>query len=363
MSPSTPTPARLRDLAELRSYIGCAYPPRLDDLPDEPVRVRDIRNYVEGTGDLNPLWSDDAYAQEHGLGGLVAPSGFVEAYAPNYRAYRTWGGAEHLRRTFPFDYPFEGDGLPRVVLLSEELRQSRPVRPGDTVLATSHLTDVDVKVGAAAGRLVRVTFEKVYRTPEDEHLATVIWTEAATEREFDMSAVTSTQPGEARNPLLSASPADITPTWTGQTRPEIKGLTAPIGLPRLVQPLSMTLLIKWTAAVWDMGVPHFDADYVKEVYGLDAPLAHGPLMAALHRRAVTDWLTPRDLLASHRVEFRSPCVAGDTVTVATTVDQLDQEADGTTIAEVSAVMTKQDGSITSISRGRCILRDGGERRD
>jgi acyl dehydratase len=186
-------------LDELRRFVGTEYPPRLDTLPDEPVRVRDIRNYTESIADLNPLWIDPEYARAQGYTGIIAPPGFVETFAPNYRAYRVWEGAEHLRRTFPFDYPFGDTVLPRILLLSEEIQPQRPVAPGDIVIASSLVKDINISPSKTLGKLVTVTLEKRYSTPAGELLALVYWKMAAAEREFRPN-----RENIRRDPLLSA---------------------------------------------------------------------------------------------------------------------------------------------------------------
>jgi acyl dehydratase len=119
----------------------------------------------------------------------------------------------------------------------------------------------------------------------------------------------------------------------------------------------MTMLVKWSAVMWDMGVPHFDGAFAAREYGLAAPLAHGPLLAALHRRALTDWLAPTDRIAQHEVRLRSPCVAGSVVRIATTIDAVEPRGAAGATVHVSSSMTDQDATIVSVASARCHLAD------
>ena len=88
--------------------------------------------------------------------------------------------------------------------------------------------------------------------------------------------------------------------------------------------------------------------------GWDRPLVNGPLLAALHRRALTTWLTPHDRLLEHRTRFTSPVLSGEDVTIDL---RLDESAPAGEVA-LSSTMRDRAGHEVSSSRARCQLADG-----
>jgi acyl dehydratase len=340
------------DLEAMRAYIGTEYHPRLAEVPDEPVRRVDIRGYCEAIADTNPLWLDDDYARAHGYASLLAPPGFVEAYAPNYRLYHRWENADYLSRFFPFAYPFPDNGLPRILLLGEDIEQIRPVVPGEVVIGHSTLRDVEIKDSASAGRLVIGVFEKRYVTDAGEHVSTVTWRNAAAE-----ARPVKSDRGAGR-PLGADDQLPVPEAGQLADRADPAGLAPGQRLPNLVQRIDITMMIRWTAVLWDMGTPHFDWDYARECYGLPAPLVHGPMLAALNRRVLTDWMTPEDTFVSHSTRLRGVSACGDHAISRTEITSVEQRPAGVRIG-LATTMTNQWGSVTSLSDGVCLLsRDG-----
>jgi len=336
------------DLDAMREYVGVEYHPRLADVPDDPVRRIDIRGYCEAIADTNPLWLDDEYARAHGYESLVAPPGFVEAFAPNYRLYHRWEDTEYLGRFFPFAYPFPDEGLPRILLLGEELEHIRPVRPGEIIVGRSTFKDVQIKHSASAGRLVVGVFEKRYETADGEHVATVTWHNAAAEKAPDK---TGRGPGR---PLGDDDRLPVPGEGAQADRNDLRSLKPGQRLPNLVQRIDISMMIRWTAVLWDMGTPHFDWEYARECYGLPSPLVHGPMLAAFNRRVLTDWMRPEDTFISHRTKLRGVSACGDYAISKTTITSVQEQSDGLLIG-VETTMTNQWGSTTSLGDGLCLL--------
>jgi acyl dehydratase len=336
------------DLEAMREYIGVEYHPRLADVPDDPVRRIDIRGYCEAIADTNPLWLDDEYARAHGFESVIAPPGFVEAYAPNYRLYHRWEDSEYLGRFFPFDYPFPDNGLPRILLMGEEVEHIRPVRPGEIVIGRSTFRDVQIKQSASAGRLVVGVFEKRYETDTGEHVATVTWHNAAAE-----DPPFKANRGVGR-PLGKSDRLPVPDAGEQADRRDLASLKAGQRLPNLVQQINISMMIRWTAALWDMGTPHFDWDYARECYELPSPLVHGPMLAAFNRRVLTDWMLPEDSFISHRTKLRGVSACGDHAISHTTITSVQEQSDGLLIG-VETTMTNQWGSVTSLGDGVCLL--------
>jgi acyl dehydratase len=335
-------PSRL-DVDRLNAAIGTEYPRHHPDLPDEAVRAVDIRGYAEAIHDDNPLWRDSAFAAATLWEGLIAPPGFVEAFAPNYRDYHFAEGIEALGQVLPFPFPFPDAAEPQMVLLREGIAIRRPIRPGDVVVGRSTVADVVVK-RRERGSMVVVKFEKTYKTSGGEDLAVVEWDVAAVE-----TAVGGRADSSSRSPRAAPRVRRKAGLSSGLDERDVP--SEGDRLPRLTQPISITMLIKWSAVLWDMGIPHFDADYCRRVYGLDAPLAHGPLLAALHRRAVTDWLGSAGYVVSHEVRFHRPVVVGDVVTVDTEITRVSSRP--SVELAVASMMTNQHGQVVSSGTGQC----------
>jgi acyl dehydratase len=342
------TPAVELDLERMRAHIGEEYHPRLDAVPDDPVRRIDIRGYCEAIHDTNPLWLDDDYARAHGYESVIAPPGFVEAFAPNYRLYHQWEDAYYLARFFPFEYPFPENGLPRILLLGEEVEQVRPVRPGEVIVGRSTFRDVQIKQSSSAGRLVVGVFEKRYETDEGEHVATVTWRNAAAE---DPPKKADHNVGR---PLPDGRELPIPEQGELADRSDLSSLRVGQRLPNLVEQVDISMMIRWTAIVWDMGTPHFDWDYARECYGLPAPLVAGPMQAAFNRRVLTDWMLPEDRMLEQRTRLRGVAACGDHSIVQTTIASV-SERDDSVLVGVESQMTNQWGSITSLGTGTCLL--------
>ena len=65
---------------EVRAWIGRSSDTR--EFP-EPISASDVRRYLDATGDRNPLWHDDAYAQAAGYRGALGRRLPRPSRAPN----------------------------------------------------------------------------------------------------------------------------------------------------------------------------------------------------------------------------------------------------------------------------------------
>jgi acyl dehydratase len=109
-------------VAEARSYVGV--PLRLSQWNSE-ASIDNIRHYALGLGDLNPLWTDEAYARESVHRTIVAPPTFL------YSVY--CGLAPGM------------DGLP-ALLREAKWRFYDWVRLGDQLRAEAQVDDVEVRL-------------------------------------------------------------------------------------------------------------------------------------------------------------------------------------------------------------------------
>ncbi|MEU8343296.1 Acyl dehydratase [Actinomadura meyerae] len=143
--------------------------------PEELGRAS-IRYFAEAVGDANPLYTDDAYAREHGYPGVVAPPTLI--FETNqYTGLRRDddGFAGH---SWHLDVPGT-----RLVRGGNAYTFHRPVRPDDVVTATWRITDITERVNARGQAMLIVTSTATYTDRHGEPLAaneeTLIYVEIA----------------------------------------------------------------------------------------------------------------------------------------------------------------------------------------
>jgi acyl dehydratase len=159
------TPAERLQIDALYSKIGT----KLDDVnPLNAYRgqtpffteanVDAILHYALGIDDLNPMWTDPAYAKESCIGTVVAPPSFLFPVAPGgmsgsqffglgemFGEHETWGGAD--------------------------LRWHRWIKLGTKISTETRLKDVAVKRSRLSGMLLQLTGESRYFDQEGNLLA------------------------------------------------------------------------------------------------------------------------------------------------------------------------------------------------
>ena len=148
-------------LARLRARIGV----ELRIWRYNEVAARDaIRHFCDGIGDENPLFRDAGYAAGTRWGSIIAPPCFL------YSAHYPMGG---------------GGGLPGVhgFHAGNEWHWHLPVKDGDAITASEHLTDVVEKRSQMAGRTVITYAEATYRNQRDEVVATALGWSVRAERQ------------------------------------------------------------------------------------------------------------------------------------------------------------------------------------
>ncbi len=150
--PPASTHGRITDegIAELERRVGAYYqsgPYRLT------VTADDILLHAAANGDINPLFSDPAYAAGTRFGGLIAPPTYVDLIK-HYTATAIGG--------LPGVHAFH---------VGNAVEFFAPVRPGDVIGPTFRPWKVHEKSGKFAGRMVSMDCEIVYRNQRDELVA------------------------------------------------------------------------------------------------------------------------------------------------------------------------------------------------
>lgn len=132
------------------------------------IRALDFQRYAVATGDLNPIYFDDAAAREAGYPGIVAPPNFLTAVM-------NWGSGPRDDEllsdgTEMGDMPPELEGL-RLMGGGQDLTLGQPVRPGDRVTACRTLVN-QYERDSKIGKLHFVIYDIVYTNQRGEHLVT-----------------------------------------------------------------------------------------------------------------------------------------------------------------------------------------------
>ena len=155
-------------LAKARQRVGVERP-IIRQWHSEATRDT-IRHWAEGIGDVNPLWTDPAYARKTKYGRLVAPPSFL---------FSCWQGPMYRDTK-----PSRGAGLPGIhrIWAGDSWEWSRHILQGDEIHGTQKLVDIVEHESTFAGRSFEEITERRFFTQRDELLATYRTSFMATER-------------------------------------------------------------------------------------------------------------------------------------------------------------------------------------
>lgn len=142
---------------EMRAWIGRSAGPFA--IPEQ-ITATDIRRFLDATGDDNPLWTDDAYAQAAGYQArAVPPMLILELYR---RASGTGEGDAALWHGFPWP-----DGYTDTRNAGNEVEWVAPVYLGDQLSVEHQLVDLVARQGRA-GIGIYLTRESAFRNQAGE---------------------------------------------------------------------------------------------------------------------------------------------------------------------------------------------------
>ncbi|MFC1926190.1 MaoC family dehydratase N-terminal domain-containing protein [Chloroflexota bacterium] len=282
---------------EMKKTIGTW---RLPDYSPEDVTIWGIRRYIAATEDPNPLWQDEEYAKKTRWGGVIAPPTFVEVYNPANRGYREIGGEEQLGLVFPFPPPFG-----RTYMGGEEFEFFVPIRPGDTIHCNGVLGDIyEKRSSSGAGTMVFIQQVKEYHNQKDELVARTKWT--------------TIHPEHAPQAALEERPAaperEAKPATINQKQVYFAEVNEGMAIPSMEKHVIMTTIVKWAGATGDAGRVHFDADFMRNVYGVPGVVAHGPLGGVYLAQLITNWIGGWGVFKKHSTQYRGNVFPGDIIT-------------------------------------------------
>lgn len=132
--------------------------------PEELGRAS-IRYFAEAVGDDNPLYTDDAYAREHGYDGVIAPPTLI--FETNQYTGLRRGDDGFAGHSWHLDVPGT-----RLVRGGNSYEFHRPVHPDDVITATWKITEITERVGGKGQAMLVVTSTATYADQRGELLAT-----------------------------------------------------------------------------------------------------------------------------------------------------------------------------------------------
>ena len=136
-------------LEELRQYLGKQGPAMVFE-----VEKGAIKRYAQAIGDDNPLYWDEEYARNSRYGSIIAPPGFFGwAARPIVHEEEVMG--EAIMAVAKAGYARLLDG-------GIEYEFHRPVRAGDTLVATAKIADFYERVSKSGEKMILTVFESTY---------------------------------------------------------------------------------------------------------------------------------------------------------------------------------------------------------
>lgn len=135
----------------------------------EPLGRAALRYFALAVRDHNPLYTDAAYAREHGFRDVVAPPTLIcetNQYAGLPRDDDGFAG-----HSWEIDVPGT-----RLVRGGNEYTFGRPVHPDDVITATWTITDIAERTGGGGAPMLIVTSTATYTDQRGEWLATNVET-------------------------------------------------------------------------------------------------------------------------------------------------------------------------------------------
>ncbi len=118
-----------------------------------------IKEFARAIGDLNPFYLDDAVGRAGEFGDIIAPPTFPVTFRDEA------SGTGALLKDLGVD-------ISRVLHGEQEFEHFRPIRPGDTLLCRTKITDIYEKTGRS-GRMAFVVREAVVTDQSNDIVCTM----------------------------------------------------------------------------------------------------------------------------------------------------------------------------------------------
>jgi acyl dehydratase len=346
-------------LAEMRALIGTELRTELS-VNNEYATRHAILRFAEGIGDGNPLWTDQAYAEQSVQGGLIAPPSFIFCCLGSVQVGWRGLGGFHAETKLTFN------GV---------------IREGDRITARVIFDGFDgPDPSKFAGRRIKDYLRQEYRNQRDELVATFICSRMRFER-GEMQARRESRAIELPHPwteeevlqieadILAEAPRGADPRyWDGvQVGDELDLITkGPIGLtdeiafvaagaapiPRLAAHAVALRRYqrhpKWayrdpiTHALEPVYSVHYN-DYAARLQGAQAAYDVGIQRTCWQVHSLTNWMGDSGRLKRADTQYRSHVYLSDVVRLGGQITGKEIDSDGDHVVHITTWARNQRG--------------------
>lgn len=309
-----------RTIDRLRDRVGDSVR-SVEGLTVEAGKVAEFANAV---GDDDPVFRDPEAAAERGFERRPAPPTFTRtAMFPRYRPE----GVGRLGFDLGFDIRYELHG-------EQAYEFERPVLVGDTLSATTTLTDAYEREGRQGGTMTFAVLETAFVDEDEESVVT----ERQTLIETDETVPENRQ--DKNRPDRDANPDGASVRETADGFEPIERTTdvevGDAGPTIIVEELAPQDFVRYAGASGDFNPIHYDGEYARAL-GNQGVFGQGMLTAGYAGHLVCDWFGV-DALRRFRTRFTARIWPGDTLTVGGEVTDVDPPE---VVAELT--VTRQTG--------------------
>ncbi|MFC7157039.1 MaoC family dehydratase N-terminal domain-containing protein [Halomarina halobia] len=303
-----------RTLDRLESRVGAT----VESVEGFTVEGGKVAEFAAAVGDDDPVFRDPEAAADRGFERRPAPPTFTRSSMfPRYRP----DGVGRLGFDLGFDIRYELHG-------EQAYEFARPVYVGDTLSATTTLTDAYEREGRQGGTMTFAVLETEYvdagGAPVVTERETLIETDgpvAESDRDPDPIDRDATPDGASvRQPVAGFEPVDsVADVAVGDAGPTV-----------IVEELVPQDFVRYAGASGDFNPIHYDERYTRAL-GNRSVFGQGMLVAGYAGHLVTDWFGVA-AIRRFRTRFTARAWPGDTLTVT-------GEVTGVDAPEVTAELT------------------------
>ncbi len=289
-----------------------------------PVSRTQVWQWCSAMGDDNPLYLDDAYRRDAGLGdAVVAPPTMMQMWTMRDVNMRYAPGSTDQPPYEIFDV-LAAQGFPGNVAVSYDLRFLKLLREGDRAHHYNTIESISELKSTALGE-GHFVVERAEFLDQDEELfaeALITYFQYRPARE-----AASQEPAPAIPPLQTTSSWE--PDWRDL---DATGLAAGQALPELAIPITHKLIVSCAIASQDFIDVHHNAPAARDAAMPDI-FMNILTTCGLSGRYLTDWAGPGSRLRHLALKLLAPNTPGDTMVMRGKITSIAQ-AVGETLVEV-----------------------------
>jgi uncharacterized protein len=197
----------------LRDFVGKPY--GRPSTARDPVNLPMIRHLTDALGDRNPVYTDEAFAQQSVHGGIVAPATSLQVWTMPGLVPRD-GALDPDNPQHRLMSMLDDEGYVGVVATNCEQTYHRYLRQGDLLTVASEVEDIAGPKETALGEGFFITTLQTYRDQDGE----VVGEMRFRILKFRPAGVKTSE--EPDQPELPPPPRDVAFFWEGVERDELR---------------------------------------------------------------------------------------------------------------------------------------------